>query len=252
MGTSTSSQGPGSGSPLVPPWADTDGQGPGPAPEAQRFRGFRSSLGKFVSGGDHADLQAALRGYAGTATGGSAVGPRRFGAMARAGGALFDALSAIRNGQGVAAGVDLAPFAGGDTGAAIDALVQALLPNGGDADRVRVAMNEALSECLEGLDEFDFAHITDEMIINTLLAYVGNCVFQQIMLDSRDAFGKARESERLEQAETDLREVVRAATDKHLAPLLTQGIGTLNGRQVEVAQLQAIRDVWAEWESYQP
>jgi hypothetical protein len=251
MGTSTSSQGPGSGSPLVPPWADTDGQGPGPVPEPQRFRGFRTNLGKFVSGGDQADLLAALRGYAGSATGGSAVGPRRFGSMARAGGALFDALSALRDGREVA-GIDLGSLIGRDTGTAIDAIVRALVPADGDADRVWVAMNEALSECLEGLDEFDFAHITDEMIINTMLTYVAHCVFEQIVLDSRDAFAKARVPDRLEQAERALQAVVRAATDMHLAPLLSQNVPTLNGAQVEAAQLRAIQEVWAAWEGYEP
>lgn len=249
MGTSTSSRGPGSNSPLVPPWADTDGQGPGPAPAPQRFKDFRRSLGKFVSGGDHADLRSALGKYSKTATGGSVVGPRRFGSMARAGGALFDVLATFQAGRSTD-GLDLAALNGQDTDLAIDVIVQALVPADGDADRVRVAMNEALSECLEGYDEFDFAHITDEMLVQVMLAYVRQCVFGQIVLDSRDAFSKSEESGRVEEAERDLLALVDAATDKHMRPLLSGNLRTFNGLEVEKAQLQAIREVWIEWEAY--
>ena len=251
MGTSTSSRGPGNTSPLVPPWADTDGKGPGPAPAPKRFQGFRTSLGKFVSGNDQADLRAALGRYAKTATGGKAVGPRRFGSMARAGGALFDTMSAFRDGQG-AAGLDLATLNGQDTDVVIEAIVRALVPADGDADRVRVAMNEALSECLQGYDEFDFAHISDEMIVDMMLAYVGHCIFEQIVLDSRDAFAKAETPDQVEQAEKELRLLIGAATDKHMGPLLSGNVRTLSGSQVEAAQLQAIREVWGEWEAYEP
>ncbi len=249
MGTSTSSRGPGSNSPLVPPWADTDEQGPGPAPAPQRFKDFRRSLGKFVSRGDHADLRAALGKYAKTATGGSAVGPRRFGSMSRAGGALFNTLAAFQAGRSTD-GLDLAALNGQDTDLAIDVIVQALVPADGDADRIRVAMNEALSECLQGYDEFDFAHITDEMLVQVMLAYVRQCIFGQIVLDSRAAFAKSEESGRVEEAERDLLALIDAVTDKHMRPLLSGNLRTFNGLEVEKAQLQAIREVWTEWEAY--
>lgn len=249
MGTSTSSRGPGSNTPLVPPWADVDGQGPGPTPDPQRFKEFRKSLGRFVSNGDHADLRSAVGRYAKTATGGSSVGPRRFGSMAHAGGALFDALSAFRDGRS-SAGLDISELNGADTDLAIEAIVQVLVPPNGDADRVRAAMNEALSECLQGYDEFDFAHITDEMLIEVMLAYVRQCVFEQIVLDSRDALGKAEVSGRVEDAERDLLALVAAATDAHMRPLLSGDLRTFDGAQIERVQLQAIREIWVEWEEY--
>jgi len=251
MGTSTSSRGPGGKSPLVPPWADTDGQGPGPDPAPHRFKGFRTSLGWFVAGGNQDDLRSALGRYAKTATGGRTVGPRRFGSMARAGGALFDTMAAFRDRRN-AAGLDLATLNGRDTDAVIEAIVRVLVTADGDAERVRVAMNEALSECLKGLDEFDFAHITDDMIADMMLTYVAHCIFEQIMLDSRDAFVKTAESGRLEQAEKDLRALVRAATDKHMGPMLSGNVRTLTGLQIEGIQLRAIQEIWAEWEMFEP
>lgn len=249
MGTSTSSRGPGSNTPMVPPWADTDGQGPGPTPPPQRFKEFRKSLGKYVSNGDREELHNAVGRYAKTATGGSTVGPRRFGAMAHAGGALFDALAQLRNGVSPR-GLNLEALDGLDTDVAIDLLAQALVPTNGDADRIRTAMNEALSECLQGHDDFDFAHITDEMLIEVMLVYVRQCVFQQIVLDSRDALGKAAESGRVEEAERELLALVGAATETHMRPLLSGDIRLMDGAQIAQVQLLAIRDIWIEWEEY--
>jgi hypothetical protein len=254
MGTSASSRGPGSKSPLIPPWADVDALGPGATPPPDRFRAFRTSLGKFVSSGEDRHLHKALGHYARTATGGSTDGPRRFGAMARSGGALFDTLSALRGGGDArdVAGVDLSRLDGADTDVAIEAIVDALAVADGDGDRIRAAMTEALSECLEGLEDFDFAHITDEMLVAVMLAYTRNCIFIQILLDSRDAFAKAAATGRLEQAEQALRELIRAVTDKHMGPLLARGAQRLDGRQMEGVQTRAIREVWSEWEAYEP
>jgi len=249
MGTSTSSKGPGAGSPLVPPWADTDNSGGGPPPEPHRFREFRRSLGKFVSGGALSDLQTSLGSYAKSATGGSAVGPRRFGSMARAGGGLFDAIS---NGKRVDAALNLklAELNGLPTDVAIDKIVQMLVPDDGDADRIRVALNEALADCLDGYEDFDFNNFSDEMVVQVMLAYVTQCVFGQIVLDSRDAFAKASSAARSEQAERELHALVAACVDVHMRRLLAGSLGTLDQRQIEEAQLHAIRDVWIEWEGY--
>jgi hypothetical protein len=251
MGTSSSSRGPGTNSPLVPPWADVDGLGPGAPPPPDRFRAFRTSLGKFVSSGDGTYLRHALGHYTRTATGGATDGSRRFGAMARSGGALFDALSSLGSGGDAvdATGVNLSSLNGADTDVAIETIVNALAVIDGDADRVRVAMTEALSECLEGLTEFDFAHITGDMLVAVMLAYTRNCILIQILLDSRDAFAKAAASGR--QAEKELNELIRAVTDKHMVPLLNKGSPKLSGRQMEAVQLRAIREIWSEWENYE-
>jgi len=254
MGTSSSSKGPGSNSPLVPPWADSDPSVPLPQPEAQRFREFRTHLGHFVSGGgnDGTKLHAALGSYARKATGGNAVGARRFGAMASAGGALFDAMSALRDGQEPnLTGVDLGTINGRPTEVAIGMLVEALVPMNGDAERIRVALNDALSEALVGQEEFDFNNITDDIIAEMMIAYLTECLFEQIILDSRDAFSKAKDAGQTDQAEKAMRALVRAAADKHMAPLLTGNIRTLNGRMVRDVQLRAIKDIWGEWEAYE-
>lgn len=253
MGTSSSSKGPGSTAPLVPPWADKDGQGPGPVPDEARFRTFRTSLGRFVSNGDSANLRSALRNYAQTATGGRVQGPRRFGAMTQSGGALFDALTRMMaGGAGLLAGkVDLASLNGRDTDVAIQEIVRALTPPDGDGEKIAAAMTSALSEALEGVDEFDFASITEDMLIAVMLAYVRECVFEQVIMDSDRAFQRDGDGEAVENAEKALHALVESVVEMEMGPLLGGGATMLSREQVEAIQMQAIAQVWAVWEAYE-
>ncbi len=250
MGTSTSSRGANDRSPLVPPWADVDGAGPGPEPDEQRFRSFRTHLGKFVGSGDGDQLRKALRSYASSSTGGSTVGPRRFGAVAQSGAAMFGALNDLRTGSPDAP-ANLRALAGRPTREVIDALVDAFVPENGDADRIRAALNDALSECLEGVDEFDFGSITDEVLVNLMVTYVSLSVFQAIVLDSDRAFGKGATPAAVENAEKQLMELVKVVSEKHMAPLLAGDVGGISPAQMQAAQIAAIREVWKEWESYE-
>lgn len=251
MGTSTSSKGPNNNSPLVPPWADVDGAGPGPEPQPNRFRGFRTALGRFVASGDRTYLHKALRGYARSATGGSTVGPRRFGAMAQTGGGLYGVLNQLRN-DPVNAPVNLRALVGRSTREAINAIVDALVPENGDADRIRAALNEALATCLDGEAVFDFNNITDEVLMDVMVAYAAQCVFEQVVMDSDQAFAKAETPTQAEDAERDLFELVRVVTEKHMRPLLEGQLQAMTNAQMEAAQLAAIGEVWREWEDYQP
>lgn len=251
MGTSTSSRGPNNTSPLVPPWADVDGAGPGPEPQANRFRGFRTSLGRYVSSGDRSYLQKALRGYARSATGGSAVGPRRFGAMAQAGGGLYGVLNQLRT-DPQNAPANLRALAGRSTREAINAIVDALVPQNGDADRIRAALNEALATCLDGEAVFDFNNITDEMLMELMVAYAAQCVFEQVVLDSDRAFAKAQTPKQAENAERGLLELVKAVTEKHMRPMLEGQLQAMTNDQMQAVQIAAVREVWREWEGYRP
>lgn len=251
MGTSTSSKGANNRSPLVPPWAAVDGAGPGPKPEENRFKSFRTHLGKFVASGDGNQLRKALGRYARSSTGGSTVGPRRFGAMAQTGAGLYEALNQLRT-NSPNAPVNVAALAGRPTREVIDALVDALVPANGDADRIRSALNEALSTCLEGVQVFDFASITDDVLVNLMVAYTALCIFQAIVMDSDKAFTKGPTPEAVERAEKDLMQLVEVITDKHMLPLLQNGIGNLTTDQMQTVQLTAIKEVWNEWEGFEP
>lgn len=221
-------------------------------PRLGGFRIFALISASLSRGGGREYLQRAMGHYARTATGGHAVAVRRFGSIALAGGNLFEVLigfSEARRGDAVE-GFDIAELDGSATDVVVDTIVAALVVANGDADRIRVAMVEALSESLEGIDVFDFSRINDEIIVNTLLAYVRTYVFQQIVLDSKDAFAKAAAG-RVQEAEDDLLELVGAATDRHMRSLLDGDVRRLNGSQIAQAQLRVIREVWMEWEGYE-
>lgn len=250
MGTSTSSRGANDRSPLVPPWADIDGQGPGPEPEENRFKSFRTHLGRFVATGDGEQLNKALNRYARSSTGGASVGPRRFGAVAQAGAGLFETLNQLRtNTPGVS--IELAALAGRSTREVIDALVETLVPENGDADRIRTALNEALSLCLDGVSAFNFASITDETLINLMVTYTSLSIFQAVVMDSDKAFTKGSTPEMVERAEKELMQLVHVVTDKHMKPLLSGNVSQLTTDEMQAVQLAAIKEVWMEWEEYQ-
>jgi hypothetical protein len=109
MGTSASAKGPKSSSPLVPPWADADPNAPLPQPEGQRFRGFRTDFGRVAAGVAGASLRSAVGKYAREASGGSSVGPRRFGPAYTAGAGLAGLIGELQSGGTgeASSGVDL-------------------------------------------------------------------------------------------------------------------------------------------------
>ncbi len=150
MGTSMSGEGRESDSPFVPDYADDDEDDPLPAPAALRFRAFRVAFGRAVAG--RGSLRSALGKYARHATGGTSSGPRRFGPAYRAGGALFAVLDELRaGGTGeAAAGTGLPALAGRLVGEACEVIAQALAPHNGDADAIRIALQEALWDAFAG------------------------------------------------------------------------------------------------------
>src|SRR5512145_1632242 len=187
MGTSMSNKGPNKNAPLVPPWADAEPNQPmPPPPEGPRFKAFRVNMGKFVKTGEAHYLHRALGEYARTTTGGVSTGARRFGATSNAGVNLFGVINDLRQGgtgQAIS-GIDLSTLTGKDVDYAIQQIVTALTPDNGDAEKIRAALNTALSEALEGTDEFDPSSISDDMLANIMIFYLRECIFEQVIMDS--------------------------------------------------------------------
>lgn len=203
-----------------------------------------------MASGDSQQLSKALNSYARSSTGGSAIGPRRFGAVAQAGAGLFETLNQLRT-NSASAPVNLAALAGRPTREVIDTLVDALVPENGDADRIRTALNEALSICLDGMPAFDFASITDEILVNLMVTYTALSIFQAVVMDSDKAFTKGNTPEAVERAERELMQLVEVVTDKHMKPLLSGKISQLTTSEMQAVQIAAIKEVWKEWEEYQ-
>jgi hypothetical protein len=200
MGTSQSSDGPGPGVPMVPPWTPAapqdptpppppppDGQpdvAPGdapvdvvpPAPPAaappglqppalaaeRRFGGVRSSLGNFARSGDGRDLSRGLGHYVRSGYGGSNSATMRFGGTAQTAGSLSHALYSTANSTADAP-IDAAAFAGRSTEEIATAIIEAVRPVDGtqDAEAERAAIHDAMSDLLTEYPDADLLNLTD-------------------------------------------------------------------------------------------
>lgn len=236
MGTSASNQGTPGKAPLVPPWADTDLQGTGPEPDPQRFRGFRTILGRFVNSGDPAQGRAALGRFSSSALGGSKTGTRRFSGAIAAGGKLADLVANLAQGGTGASvvGFDITALRGSDVGTVIERIVDALCPPGTvDDEETRAALDEALSAVLSDQPAFDPDVMTVELMEEVMIKFAEEEIFLKIIAESGDAFDKATDPTILIKRENELKELIRVVVDKEGRPMLSKSLANLEGRSFE-------------------
>lgn len=253
MGTSGSSKGPKSTSPLVPDYADATPGVPLPAPEGQRFRGFRTEFGHLAAGSGGASLRTALGKYARQATHGAAVGPRRFGPAYTAGAELIGALGDLRaGGTGEnATGTDLSRLVGQPMDYAAQEIARALAPDNADADQIAAAIQEAIAETLPEVEVFDPSLISLDQMIQLMVEFFSRILFQEITNSAGDAWNKSPTPQQTARLEAELLELVRVTVDKHLSPPLSSGLERLSKAQIETIERTALQEVWREWEAYQ-
>lgn len=249
MGTSASSKGRGQHQPIVPPWADDDPGKQLPLAPEKRFLAFRRAFGDHIRLGNSADLQKALGHYARTATGGSAVGPRRFGPVYAAGSALYTALSSL-GGDGVAAaaqGLSQASLIGQPLDVVCQRLSEVLAPDNGDADRVRQAIDEAMFFVL-GDVAFDPTSLDEETVHQILGEYLSQSVFQEIVEEVGGSWAN-NDAPKTVAAESALLELIRVVVDQNLGPKLN---GQINISQDKIHRFlrETIDAVWSEWEAF--
>lgn len=211
---------------------------------------FRQSLGRFVSGGDRNDLKSAVGHYARKSSGGGGSAARRMGSVTQAGAGLFGALAGVPAVPGESS-VDLGSLTGLPCELAISAITQALTTEDGDSDKIRAAMNHALVEALDGVETFDPQCITDDVIVDTMIGYLAESIFLQMVMDSDKAWNKADTPSQAMRAETELRELIKVVVDKHMAPKLAGNVRNVSRQQMAQIERQAIIDAWKEWEAYQ-
>lgn len=253
MGTSASNSGTPSNGPLVPPWADIDDAGPGPEPEAQRFRGFRTTLGRFVGSGEPAVGRSALGRFVSSGLGGAATGVRRFGPAIVAGGRLTELVADLaQGGTGEAiVGFDVTTLRGQDTGIAIERLVGLLCPTGTtDDEAIRAALDEALSAVLSDQPQFDPDVMSMEMLEELILKYTEEEIFLKVIAESGDAFDKATDPVLLVRRENDLRELVRVVVDKDGRPLVLASLKQLERKSYQSMVRELFGVVLRAFEEY--
>tara|TARA_R110002096_G_scaffold167060_4_gene336825 strand:- start:36 stop:563 length:528 start_codon:yes stop_codon:yes gene_type:complete len=174
--------------------------------------------------------------------------------MAGAGGRLVSLLSDLRgSGTGEESiGIDLSRLNGAPTDYAIQEIARAIAPSNGDRERVINGLQAALSRALEGSEAFEPDGLSEDVLVDVLLSYLTEVVFEQIILDSDRAFEKSEDHELNVKREGELYEVVEASVDKHLHPLLGDDVGRFSADDLAKLQRDALKEVWAEWDTGMP
>ena len=127
-------------------------------------------------------------------------------------------------------------------------IARALAPEGIDADRVAVALNEAMTEVMAEEEIFDPGNMSADQIVEVLIDYLARILFQQVTEDAGSAWNRSPSEARTIEAENELFDLIKIAMDQHLGPKLANGVGRMSKTDVERAQLRAMQDVWREWE----
>ena len=112
-------------------------------------------------------------------------------------------------------------------------------------------MNHALVEALDGVEIFDPQKITDGVIVDTMIGYLAESIFLQMVMDSNRSWTKADTPSKAIHAEIELRELIKVVVDKHMAPKLAGNIRSFTRNQMVKIERQAIIEAWQEWEAYQ-
>ena len=246
MGTSQSSVGPNGRSPLLPSWVD-DSQTSLQTPDPQRLKGLRQAIGRAVRSGGRDDVRKALGHYARKASGGKHIAVQKLGKITQAGSGLFGIFSGSQQQQ---YSVNLHSLNGQPCDLVINQITQLLSGHHGDSDKIRAAMNIALSEALEGMTTFDENSITTEVIGRMMVCYLTESIFLQIAHDAGKAWKKGDDPVQIARAENDLRQLIREVVDINLAPKFTDDVCQLTTEQMQDIQNQAILEIWEEWEEY--
>ena len=246
MGTSQSSVGPNGRSPLLPSWVDNN-QAQLQPPDPQRLKGLRQAIGRAVRGGGRDDVRKALGHYARKASGGKHTAVQKLGKITQAGSDLFGIFSGGRQQQ---YSVNLHSLNGQPCEQVINQITELLAGHHGDSDKIRSAMNIALSEALEGMTTFDENSISVEVIAKMMICYLTESIFLQIAHDAGKAWKKGDNPVQIAEAENDLRQLIREVVDVKLAPKFTDDVCQLTIEQMQEIQNQAILEIWEEWEDY--
>lgn len=246
MGTSSSSLGPSSGVPLIPPWADNppttleeeqeneestddtdsstiDDTDPTATPQLlagpARFGSTRTSLNRFGKNGARHDLRAALGNYVRRGYGGSATAAQRMARTVQTAGRLYSVLAPAIEGEPSVPSDLLSDLLNSETSAEeiIAVIVEAVSPIDGtlDSENARRAIKDALSDLLEQFPEADLLALSAEQGLLVVERFISLDIYGRIALDVgktiQDAAPSARDAlSRLKDIRDYIVEVVSA------------------------------------------
>src|SRR5262245_32920475 len=161
--------------PAKPPVTPSRGPPPVQLAPQGRFRGARTSLGRFGSSGSAKSMRRGVGNYVRTGLGGTRSAAARFGGTARTASRLYGVLGGAGLGTDRDAGLDRALFEGRSARDVIDAIVEAAQPVDGtqDAEAGRRSISDALSELMTrfpGADLFNLSEEQRQFVIERFVA----------------------------------------------------------------------------------
>ena len=275
MGTSQSSNGPGPGVPMLPPWVedppagsppgdapppadggDEDPPTPAPSPVApvRRWTNTRSNLGDFARTGSNDAMRRALRNYVRNGYGGSATATRRMGGTATTAGSLATALNSLTGAPGTQpfAQLDRTLLASRSVDEILDAVVEAVRPVDGtqDSEASRAAIRDALSEVLRRFPDADMLDLSAEQREFAIERFTANDVFRRFELDTGQTIIEAATTTSMGLARLkEIREYVRESVSASFRKLKQAGAGLTAGRVTKVVK-DALRETFGVFEAY--
>jgi len=211
MGTSVSSNGPGSGVSLVPPWVPSDdhetpedatddnspegtedpntedGQDSTLLAPERRFKAARTSLGNFSRTGSSNSLKKGLGHYVRFGLGGTRRATQRMEGTARKTSVLYGVLDALRSGTvpPVDLGIDPITLSGQPARAIADRIAQAISPSDGtqDAEASRTSISLALTELTRRDPQVNLTTLDENQIALVTELYISYDICQRADLD---------------------------------------------------------------------
>lgn len=253
MGTSKNSSGSTERSPLVPPHADPEPNSPIPPRPERGLSNFRLSLTSFVKSGDSRLRDRTLGRYARGAVGGSSVGYRRYGAVAESGSTTIGALSELAEGGSgeIASGQNLSAAIGAPVEQAAQIIAEAIAPDSVEGDSIRILMQEAVCEALEGQGTLERELITETFIDHVVFEFLVEAIMHDLWsIEGSPSLDAADSPEVLQSRENDMREVVRATVDGRLVQIRgDETLTSMSSDQRRQFQLDTVRAVLEVWEA---
>lgn len=254
MGTSSSGKGSGSNSPLLPSWMDLDVSDLEniPTPSLKRFQNFRTQLGKFVSTMDGDSLRKSLKSFATTSSGGRAVASKRLSGAANVGTGLIAALGGFSSEGGgyTVNGLDLKSLEGMSVESAVQKISDAIVPDNGDADNIKDAIETSLLDVMGDNPEFSLDNMTNEMLTSLFTSFLKEMIFLWIISESGSAFQKTDDPRQLNRVETKLRDYIKIEVEDVLSNLNTQDM-SFDKNNLKRLSKDIIERVFEAWEDYE-
>ena len=191
----------------------------------------------------------ALGRYARGAVGGSSVGVRRYGGSVAIG--VLAELGSGGTGE-TTSGKDLSAAIGAPVETAAQIIAEAVAPDTSEGDSIRILIEEAICEVLQGEETLERESITPEFLDAVLFQYTVEAIMHDMLArEGSPSLDAAESAEILQARENELRQAVEAVVDSRLvANKAGRELGAMSQAERRQLQLDCIQSVLEVWESY--